>query len=634
VRLNIISRLVFLILSIFEPLGGISAQQADSIQFAFEKKIVEPKYSISFFSSDQNIPFETVRSKAIDSLFRSDLSKNTENSHQYHWLRLDFENSLEELLKKDKWFLEMGFSSHFPRVFLAGGQKIYKYNIDIFSDREYKFNSRSIPQFNFSPLDLIDGRYLYIKHIIPDDYIRFVSIAEVAVRPTEYYQGDTNLLKSNFKARYAAIAFFGFGIVMLIFSTTVYIYQKANEFLYYGLFTLCSLLYLSTNKLGFDEVIFRGNYHIYYLFLVGYQFFIYIFYFLFASNFLEFKRYYPFLSKLINVSIKILVGLFLLYLLFQTINYRYEIYLPFANWVVGIHRIILIIVGQTAIIVLLFRPVNRLAYFIVSGSLIFTFGSLLYLFLDKSSYQIYGTTAEMLIFTLGLAYKYKKSGEQLILMEKEAAELKMSALKAQMNPHFIFNSLNSIQYFVLKNDTDNALNYLGKFSQMLRRVLDHSMDGNVTLDQEIELLSTYLELEKLRFEQGFSYQIVVNDNIDPFIEQMPLLLIQPYVENAIKHGLLPSVDPIKKLVISFELEGDRILCKIEDNGVGIDISDDIPSSNLWNRRKRKSRGMTIARERLSALYDNYSIDSVSIENKSLELHGSTGTIVKIRVPRI
>lgn len=173
-------------------------------------------------------------------------------------------------------------------------------------------------------------------------------------------------------------------------------------------------------------------------------------------------------------------------------------------------------------------------------------------------------------------YIKKIKRENLLVKEKQELELllvnsKLVALRAQMNPHFIFNALNSIQEYILTNKKELASGYLATFANLMRIYLDHSRKDHITLEEEIDALQKYLKLEKVRFEDSFHYSIHVQDQeIFPEFYKIPSLLIQPYVENALKHGLLHKKED-KKLSIRFRCcteEKDIIICEIEDNGVG------------------------------------------------------------------
>src|SRR5690606_22412117 len=146
-------------------------------------------------------------------------------------------------------------------------------------------------------------------------------------------------------------------------------------------------------------------------------------------------------------------------------------------------------------------------------------------------------------------------------------ESQLTALKAQMNPHFIFNSLNSIYELIVFSETREAANYLNKFATLLRKVLENSEKQSISLSEECEWLDLYLELEKLRFGEDFSYQINFKNVKEPYNLTVPTMLLQPFVENAVKHGLLHK-EGVKRLEIDFYEAGNLLFCHITDNGVG------------------------------------------------------------------
>jgi len=175
----------------------------------------------------------------------------------------------------------------------------------------------------------------------------------------------------------------------------------------------------------------------------------------------------------------------------------------------------------------------------------------------------------LLLFTIYLR-QVRKQQENVL----ERAELKtnliesqLTALKAQMNPHFIFNSLNSIYELIIFSETKEAATYLNKFAVLLRKVLENSEKESIPLTEECEWLGLYLELEKLRFGADFSYQINLDSVSDPVNTVVPTMLLQPFVENAVKHGLLHK-QGIKRIEIEFSEENDTLRSIIRDNGIG------------------------------------------------------------------
>lgn len=152
-------------------------------------------------------------------------------------------------------------------------------------------------------------------------------------------------------------------------------------------------------------------------------------------------------------------------------------------------------------------------------------------------------------------------------LEGHLVQSQLTALKAQMNPHFIFNALNSIYELIMFNETKEAAAYLNKFSSLLRKVLENSDKEAITLIEECEWLRLYLNLEKLRFGEDFHFSIQTSDITDLYSHSMPTMLLQPFVENSIKHGLLHKPG-YKTLKIIFYEENEHLVCTIQDNGIG------------------------------------------------------------------
>ncbi|HLG33272.1 MAG TPA: histidine kinase [Bacteroidia bacterium] len=180
---------------------------------------------------------------------------------------------------------------------------------------------------------------------------------------------------------------------------------------------------------------------------------------------------------------------------------------------------------------------------------------------------------------------------------KQLAEVEMKALRAQMNPHFIFNCLNSINKFILENDTEKASRYLSKFSKLIRMILENSEQQTITLRSEVEMLEAYLEMEANRFKTKFEYKISVDGKINMSDIEIPSMLIQPYVENAIWHGLLQK-DGNGVLKITITKNGSRLLCVIEDNGIGRQKARELKEKKILNQ---KSMGMKVTEERMHLL---------------------------------
>ena len=217
----------------------------------------------------------------------------------------------------------------------------------------------------------------------------------------------------------------------------------------------------------------------------------------------------------------------------------------------------------------------------------------------------------------------------------------MQALRAQMNPHFIFNSLNSINIFILENNKLQASEYLSKFSKLIRMTFQNSQEAFIPLESELEALQLYLELESLRFEKRFEYKITVAGNVDTAMLRVPPLIIQPYAENAIWHGLThlpsrsqrtPSEQAGQKekghLEIEVYVEDEILLYKITDDGIGRKKAAELKSKSASTR---KSMGMRITADRI-AMLQQQNKTSITIADLALAHGTPRGTEVLIKIP--
>jgi Putative regulator of cell autolysis len=236
----------------------------------------------------------------------------------------------------------------------------------------------------------------------------------------------------------------------------------------------------------------------------------------------------------------------------------------------------------------------------------------------------------ILVWNISLKRKNEKLTHERAESEwkRRAGELEMQALRAQMNPHFIFNALSSVNRFILKNDPDKASDYLTRFSRLIRLVLVNSQRDLIQLEEEIEMLQLYLQIEQLRFKNAFEYEIVLADDIDASVIFVPPLLLQPFCENAIWHGLMHQTTP-GKLRVEFSMKGDVVHCTITDNGIGIKKAQELASTSP---EKIKSLGLRLTRDRLAlfnqgnAMHTSYEIEDIVHEDGSVQ-----GTRVKLQI---
>ncbi|MDB2462987.1 histidine kinase [Algibacter sp.] len=252
---------------------------------------------------------------------------------------------------------------------------------------------------------------------------------------------------------------------------------------------------------------------------------------------------------------------------------------------------------------------------------------------------IFGVLIEAITLSVGLGYKFFLFREESFKLqqlknafENEINELKLASLHNQMNPHFIFNALNSIKLYIINNDKDRAAHYLTRFSKLIRKILEASTKNEVTLKEELETIDLYLNIENIRFQNEIIISVSVDDAVNLDKVKIPPLILQPFLENAIWHGL-SSKKENKKIKISIsKYNAGFVEITIEDNGIGRRASAKIKAEKAI---QRKSVGIQLTKERLDRFVkyklDNYSLvynDVMSVNNEII------GTKVVLRLPMI
>lgn len=226
----------------------------------------------------------------------------------------------------------------------------------------------------------------------------------------------------------------------------------------------------------------------------------------------------------------------------------------------------------------------------------------------------------LLLLLVGLIVK------ALYSIKTKNKEIALQSLRREMNPHFIFNSLNSVNQFISQNKELEANKYLTSYSHLMRNMMENSNKDFISLSNEIEQLKKYLDLEHLRFQDKFDYQIVVDDALDTETTLVPNMLIQPHLENAVWHGLRYR-ETKGLLLLKFELNRGNVSVIIDDNGIGLTES---AALKTRNQKVHQSRGVTNTKERINLLNDLYKTNiGFSITEKN---SGTTGTLVEITFP--
>lgn len=218
---------------------------------------------------------------------------------------------------------------------------------------------------------------------------------------------------------------------------------------------------------------------------------------------------------------------------------------------------------------------------------------------------------------------------RLAQAEGESTKARLASLRAQMNPHFLFNSLNSIQHYIARNEKEVARDYLSTFSTLMRRILNNSSQDRIPLEDELETLELYLELESMRFDNKFDYTINVSPEVEVENTEVPPLLLQPYVENAVQHGLMNKAGK-GRLLVEIRQEGKDLHCVVEDNGIGRKKAREIKERK---EQRYASMGMEVNRSRLEII-NRHSKAHPAVRIIDLKDHegNALGTRVEIRIP--
>jgi sensor histidine kinase YesM len=467
------------------------------------------------------------------------------------------------------------------------------------------------------------------------------------------------------------LVFQGMMCMMLVFVGLQNYFTRHEAYWYYFFHIFCWILYFTIRREALYDWINNPQKlpfidFLWYFHRVGFPMISYLVYYSFTSQLLELPKSLPKLSRVLRVVQAILL-VYVILLVFLALFFH-EAHQQF--WYESLHtfvRIFLLVIS-IYIMIQLYQLVDRVKWFFVIGSVSLLFFALIAMVLsilgsESAVYQFWqvplfymhlGVISEIICLSLALSYKNKVvenqkfTAEQSLQLEREQREiealkidlekqelgrqmtaLRMRALRSQMNPHFLFNSLNAIQECIITNQTDAAVMYLAKFSKLVRLILENSDQQTIPLSREIETLKLYLDVESLRFTHSFSYEINIKTDIDPVLISIPPMLVQPYAENAIWHGLLNKQGE-RKLVITFESDDESLFVNIEDNGVGRKKSATFDSPM---KKSKTSMGMKLTSERLDVL-NELNPDQAFVEIIDLvdDKGKAAGTCVKLTLP--
>ncbi len=424
-------------------------------------------------------------------------------------------------------------------------------------------------------------------------------------------------------------------LFVAIYNLALFFLNKNKQYLYYSLFLLCFFIYLLKNisNSSFELVYDYLNYSLLFLGVVAYI--------SFGREVLETKKMIPewdLSIVLVMKSILVAAFIFVLIQAFFGSSYQEEFFIflmpIFAVFSILTYFVLTKIEGKHVT----YFIIGSLSFLVLTASSYLIKQVLGENYLEKTGFQpkflmYLGAVIEMMMTALIIGNKLKSFEKnkieienELVLKIKEMADLKMTVLQTQMDPHFLYNSLNSINNFVLQYDKEKASDYITKFSRLIREILKNSTSLTVPLDDDLEVLGLYIKLEQMRMTNGFDYALTIDENINLREIQVPPLFMQPFIENAIWHGFANNKG-YKVISLSVYNQDDSILCEIIDNGVGIKKSE---AKTVKLKSNRKPFGLKASEDRIKLLHENKNV-YVIIEDITDE--NNTGTKVTIKFPK-
>lgn len=469
----------------------------------------------------------------------------------------------------------------------------------------------------------------------------------------------------------------GILFILSIYHFLLYFQHKDKSYLWYSLYTFMiffsHLKWVETDY--FEEIIAPLRPFIistYQNFVWGYN----VLYFVFAFTFVNLKSYSLKWYKIIFYYLTVLCIIMLLIDIVYRLSGDSQV-IKNGDFFFLIAVSIIAILGYIP----LFKAPGSVKYYIISGSFVLFATSVLATSMyhfefgwdSDLRFSIFytGVIIENLLFSLGLGHRQKiimdernRTQEKLIRqllenenlkmevenklhqelellqsklevdklenlniqIQKDLAEQKLAALRGQMNPHFIFNSLNSIKRFIIENDQKQAVFYLNKFSKLIRKILSSSISKQVTLAEEIEFSNLYVNIENIRFENKINFETDIPDNISLNTIIVPSLLLQPFLENAIWHGLSTKKGE-KRILLSVKEKNGCVILSVEDNGIGREKSTTINNKKLL---QKNSLGIQLTEERLETFAKlhsgRYDLEIKDLKNQEGEPTGTKVTI--------
>ncbi len=584
---------------------------------------------------DKNVPFEEVR-EMVDSFYWWDIdSIYTQNSIYIpsfqpmvsYWWHILLKNETDSI---ENWLINTKKYHVFD---------IYTIDNDTFShkksgqytnyaDKSYPLDDDVFP-VKILPQEEVE---LFVKKTNYFGYYLKHS-PHIHISSAQYHRENTILPKRGKFDRSFEFAFLFIAFFLSAFTFLQLLIHRDKAYGYYAFYLLMiGSYFLYRYESGWGQPIVFVNFYEHYMLMeppMTYGFI--LVYGLFAQSFVALNST---AGKGMDLTIKCLkyavcIALFIHCLL--AVSYDYN-----TVYIIGQETRKILFFFTLPILYFLFKDGTKLSYIFLTGTLFLLLGVLVTFWsfisfsiqaklgLAKNSTSIVQVAMlfEFLCFSTALGYKTKLTQDEKNRIERELSVTELKALKAQLNPHFIFNCLTSIKNLVIKNDNEAADKYLQHFAKLVRSILVFSEKQSITLKEELEVADLYLKMETLRFSHSFKYEINIESGIDTENIHLPPLIFQPYLENAIHHGLRQK-EGEKRLKIEIYKEKEKIICAIDDNGIGRRKA---ASATTHHTHDTPSFGMRLTQERIEK-YSAFMGDDISVK----VIDKAQGTRVEVQV---
>ncbi len=584
---------------------------------------------------NNDLTIEEVRKKAdtswsdMDTLYKKHNRQFPFHSMHAFWWHIILENKTETV---EDWVAEMDHR-HVYEIYIVNKKDSITLRTQTgewvnYSERNYPYVKNAF-QFKLLPEQ---QTHLYIKHIRYTGYKGYWAVIKTAERKDKEISKRNTLFDFRFQ-----FAFIFTGFFLSVFALVQFLLYKDKAYLYYGLYLLIGTLYFTYRyELDFGYCFIFGDIIKYYILfepLLTYG--LLLLYGLFGQAFAALegksKKMMDNLVKWLKYAILFAVIIHILSAIFFEYNTVYYVNHQMKR-LIGIIPLILLFI--------VYKGGTRLSYIFFIGSAFLVFTTLIIFFtgliraaffpdFQYNSYDILRivTLIEYFFFAIALGYKTKLIQDDKNRIERELVDTEIKALKAQLNPHFIFNCLTSIKSLIRKNENDKADQYLQYFAKLIRATLNYSEKESITLEKELKIADLYVKMEALRFNHSFEFQIITDEAV--YLENIfvPPVVLQPYLENAIHHGLHPKKGQ-KELKVEVYPEKEHIICAIDDTGIGRQQATKRKAERL---NKTASFGMKLTKNRIEQYNKQLGENALALKiiDKADENGQATGTRIEI-----